>query len=635
MNLIMLKQKLVWFVCFLCLFQAKAQQALTSIKTYKQFQTLAGNPLNSNLGKVEAVKVVYDLKQKTLYFINGHRYKFHFEFCSGYLFDDAYLERFNRINYGTSEEREYLLGNINLDAKQNVYFIDLSVFDYMPEEQIIQLYQVIRENVYFKDRLRFLLNTERLLGLESALKEAIQVMKPAELYENKTYQRVSAGKCTGRIRFVPNLDSLSGKEPLQPYDILVTKGTPKYIPNVVAIILNEFQTPLSHLSVLGVNRKIPIAVDKLLIKDTAFRKLDWQWITLEVSDTRIWYKESGPKYRETNNGKLHQLAMDTTRYCEIVSVADFKNAGADAIGNKAYNFGLLNRVQETGRFKAPESAFAIPFYFYLKHVNTPRIKTLLEQLKTSGERNDESLRKLLEEIRSEIKNTPLDPVLVADIRKILEQSEFTTFRFRSSTNAEDASGFSGAGLYESKTVSLSDTSKTIEKAILKVWASLWSYEAFQERRFFHISDEYLAMGILVHRSFPEEEANGVVITKNMYRPDYEGMTINVQIGDVPVVDPPPGITCDQLVIIHELEASQFNRSVEYISNSNLSNGKTVLSEEEVKCLEFAVRAICEYFWEEGMRNKKLFSFDLVLDIEFKFQGKNRELYIKQARFFNE
>ncbi len=634
MNLTMLKQKLVCIVCLLCLFQVKAQQALTSIGTYKQFQALSGTPLNSNLGKVEAVKVVYDLKQKKIWFINGHRYKFHYEFCSGYLMDDAYLERFNRVNYGTSEEREYLLGNINLDPKQNLYFMDLSVFDYMPEELIIQLYKVIRENVYFKDRLSFLLNTERLLGLESALKESIQVMKPSELYENKTFQRISAGKCTGRIRFEPNLDSLSGKEPLQPYDILVTRGTPKYIPNVAAIILDEFQTPLSHLSVLGVNRKIPIAVDRLLIKDTSFRKLDKQWITLEISDTRIWYKESSPKYKETNHGKLYQLTMDTSR-CEIIPVIEFKDAGADVIGNKAYNFGLLNKVQEIGRFKAPESAFAIPFYFYLKHVNTPRIKALIEQLEAAQKTDDAGLRKLLEEIRFEIKNTPLDSVLVADIRKRLEQSEFKTFRFRSSTNAEDASGFSGAGLYDSKTVDLSDTNKTIEKAVLKVWASLWSYEAFQERRFFHISDEYLAMGILVHRSFPEEEANGVVITKNMYRPDYGGMTINVQIGDVPVVDPPEGITCDQLVIIHELEASQFNRSVEYISNSNLSKGKTVLSEEEVRRLEFAVRAITEYFWDQGMRNKKLFSFDLVLDIEFKFQGKNRELYIKQVRFFNE
>lgn len=631
----MLKQKLICIVCFLCFFQAKAQQALTNIETYKQFQTLSGTPLNSNLGKVEAVKVVYDLKQKKTWFINGNRYKFHYEFCSGYLMDDAYLERFNRINYGTSEEREYLLGNINLDPKLNLYFIDLSVFDYMPKELIIQLYKVIREKVYFKDRLRFLLNTERLLGLESALKESIQVMKPSELYENKTFQRVSAGKCTGRIRFEPSLDSLSGKEPLQPYDILITSGTPKYIPNVAAIILDEFQTPLSHLSVLGVNRKIPIAVDRLLIRDTSFRKLDKQWIALEISDTRIWYKQSSPKYKETNPGKLYQLAMDTTSHCEIVSVSDFKQVGANAIGNKAYNFGLLNKVQEIGRFKAPESAFAIPFYFYLKHVNTPRIKALMEHLQTAQKTDDAGLRKLLEEIRFEIKNTPLDAVLVADIRKRLEQSEFKTFRFRSSTNAEDASGFSGAGLYDSKTVDLSDTNKTIEKAVLKVWSSLWSYEAFQERRFFHISDEYLAMGILVHRSFPEEEANGVVITKNMYRPDYEGMTINVQIGDVPVVDPPEGITCDQLVIIHELEAARFNRSVEYISNSNLSKGKTVLSEDEVKRLEFAVRAISEYFWDQGMRNKKLFSFDLVLDIEFKFQGKNRELYIKQVRFFNE
>ncbi|MDN9015613.1 hypothetical protein Q0P45_14150, partial [Staphylococcus aureus] len=54
-----------------------------------------------------------------------------------------------------------------------------------------------------------------------------------------------------------------------------------------------------------------------------------------------------------------------------------------------------------------------------------------------------------------------------------------------------------------------------------------------------------AMGILVHRSFPNETANGVLVTRNIYREKYAGITVNVQKGDASVVKPDAGVTCDE------------------------------------------------------------------------------------------
>lgn len=633
----MKKQQYLTFLMFLLIFSnVRCQIAKEQLKKYADFKELAGQPLNTNLGPVESVKMVYDLKEKKLYFISYKYYRFHYGFCSEYLGDRNKLEAFNKLNYSTNPNRDYLLGNVNMNAKTNQYFMDLSVFDKMPKESIAAFYEHVKKKVYFGEKLKLLLNTERLLALEDSLKMEIPVMKPSELYESKTFQAISKGMCTGRLRFEDNLDSVPDSRPLLPEDIVVTHGTPKYIPNVSAIILDEFQTPLSHLSILGRNRKIPIAVDLNLIRDTSFRKLAGQWIMLDVSDLDIWYKSTKPRIPEVKNKRPVSLKMDST--CRtLVDLKDFKTAGSDQIGNKAFHFGLMSKVSETGGFKVPEAAFAIPFYFYLKHIDQPKIKQLIASLQKSENTSMDSLKQVLEALQYEIRNTPLDPDLAAAIKTLLQKSHFTTFRFRSSTNAEDAAGFSGAGLYDSKTVDLADSTKTIEKAVLKVWASLWSFEAFRERRLFNFLDDNLAMGILVHRSFPQEEANGVVITKNLYRPDtyLDGMTINVQLGDVSVVEPPQGISCDQLVIVHELEESNFSRIVEYLANSSLTSGKTVLSEEEVKRLELAAKVIRDYFWEKGLHNKKIFSFDLVLDIEFKFQGENRDLYIKQVRFYNE
>lgn len=633
----MKKQQYLVFLLFLLFFSiGHCQEAVKEIKKRIDFKELSGPPLNTNLGSVESVKVVYDLKESKLYFISYKYYNFHYRFCSEYLGDRNTLEAFNKLNYSTNPNRDYLLGNVNVNVKENQYFIDFSVFDKMSGEQIVAFYEYVKKKVFFGDKLKVLLNTERLLALEDSLKTEIPIMKPSELYENKTYQVISKGMCNGRLRFEENLDSVPDSRPLLPEEIVVTHGTPKYIPNVSAIILDEFQTPLSHLSILGRNRKIPIAVDLKLVRDTAFRKLNGEWIILDIANQDSWYKHTKPRVPEVKTKRLVALKMDSTCHT-LVDLNDFKTARSNQIGNKAFHFGLMSKVSETGNFKVPESAFAIPFYFYLKHIDAPKTRQLIASLQNSDKLPLDSLKQVLKALQNEIRNTPLDPNLIQAIKIQLHKSEFTTFRFRSSTNAEDAAGFSGAGLYDSKTVDLNNSTKTIEKAVLKVWASLWSFEAFRERRLFNFSDENLAMGILVHRSFPQEEANGVVITKNLYRPDtdLDEMTINVQLGDVSVVEPPQGVNCDQLVIIHELEESNFSRIVEYLANSTLTDGRTVLSELEVKRLELAAKVIRDYFWEKGLHNKKIFSFDLVLDIEFKFQGENRDLYIKQVRFYND
>lgn len=608
-----------------------AQQALTELKEYSEFKKLAAQPLNSNLGDLESVKLVYSFKDDKLYFINSHVYQFHFSFCSSYLGYLKPLETFNSDNYGPETKREYLLANLNRNPGENAYFIDLSVFDQMPEESIVQLYQTIRAKTYIGN-LKVLLNTERLIALKPSLSKKIQVLLPAELYANKTYQEVSSGKCVGQLRFEPDLDSL--KTPLLPTDILVTKGTPVYFPNVRGILIDEFQTPLSHLVILGKNRGIPIAVDKSIFQDTNLLKLNGEWIELKVTDRRFYYSLAKPSTGNEGTRKTIELVVDTT-ICNLVSVTDFNTVGKDAIGNKAYNFGILDDLKKEGKFKTPESAYAIPFYFYLEHAKRSEIQSYLDQIYSLGPNEDDTLRSLLKKIRKAIKSTPVDPFLVESIHKELDKSDFTTFRFRSSTNAEDAEGFSGAGLYVSKTVDLNDSLKTVERGITEVWSSLWTYEAFQERRFFNISDKNLAMGILIHRSFPEEEVNGVVITKNVYRQNYPGISVNVQFGDVSVVQPPENVVCDQLVIVYEVQVSGFDRTVEYISNSSLGKGTPVMTDKELEQLEFAVEAVKQYYWNTKIKRYKYRSYEnFGLDLEFKLQGEKRELYLKQVRIYN-
>jgi phosphoenolpyruvate synthase/pyruvate phosphate dikinase len=85
--------------------------------------------------------------------------------------------------------------------------------------------------------------------------------------------------------------------------------------------------------------------------------------------------------------------------------------------------------------------------------------------------------------------------------------EGTAVRVRSSTNNEDLPGFSGAGLYTSKTQYPDEGH--ISKSIKQVYASMWNFRAYEERDFYRVDHFMAAMGVLCHPSFQNEQSNGV------------------------------------------------------------------------------------------------------------------------------
>lgn len=607
---------------------SEAQQYLSKIESQEEFSMLSGAPLSSKYGNIASIKVIYEIKTDKIYFINSNFYKYHYEFCQFNLNENNDLGEFNRANYDESEDRKYLLANLNYSKTLNRYFVDLSPYDQMPVGYMKKLYDEIASKTFISSKLSFLLNTARLIEKRDDIKTKFPIILPEEIYQNITFQSVSQGKTYGKLRFISNLDSL--ESPLLPTDIIVIKNTPMYLPLVSGIIVTEFQTPLSHLSILGQNRKIPICAYKSAFSDEKMKLNDLQMVEFRVlKDTfYIAQKNQSVKVRQTKEIILDKnLKVDS-----LIDVRNLNFRSANFAGNKAANFGVLSSLSQTQGFKVPEGGFAIPFYYYEQHLKSTKVDELIK-LAIKYQNTPEKLDAYLAMIREEILVTKLDAKLIAEVKKKLVKSGFKTFRFRSSTNAEDAEGFSGAGLYDSKTVSLIDTSKSIEKGILKVWASLWSNQAFLERSYFGINQHSVSMGILVHRSFPNEAVNGVAITKNLYRENYIGFVINAQLGDIAVVDPPKGVTCDQFICSPRDINSSFQNTIEVITFSSLNHQKLVMTEKEIENLAEQLDTIKRFFY---LKSKTHFSSyeSFGLDIEFKLDEKTRQLYIKQVRFYN-
>lgn len=622
------------FIFFILIFLSAigfSQTHSQKLHSKKEFESFSGLPLSEKYGQVSAIKVVYDLRKKQLYFINSHSYSFHYRFCKEKLKNEVSLDYFNKVNYSNSPKKRFLLANINYFRSLNKYSLEISPTDVMPPEQILLLHQIIIQSSFIQ-QLPLLLNTTRLINLKNEFKSKIEVIHPSDIYKNLDYQAIGKHTKCGQLKFISNWEE--EKQLLKPTDIAIINTTPLVLPKLSGILVTEFQTPLSHLSILAQNRKIPIAAYKKAFEDSSLLKLANKKRCIQVSADTFQILEYNSlntvKRRPTYIKLKYNLKVDS-----VVAISDFKGRSYKYAGNKASNFAILHKLSQKNDFKVPESAFAIPFYFYNQHIQKSALQPLINKVSNHGKHmSEDSLKLILKKIRKQIRSTPVDSLLIACLNQKLSTSTYTRFRFRSSTNAEDAKGFSGAGLYTSKTGIIHDDKKTFEKAIQKVWASLWSYKAFSERQYFNINHKEVFMGILVHRSFPSEKVNGVAITKNVYRKSYTGFVVNAQLGDESVVNPKKGIIADQFVCYPKSNTPpyQYKNTIDVITVSNLNKGNLVTSESEIQHLANQLDIIKRYYY--NLKMIPIPYFDFGLDLEFKLDKESRELYIKQVRPYN-
>lgn len=603
---------------------------VNSIAKKQQFLNLSGKPLTDKFTNMKSVKVVYDYGAKKLYFFNSTRYTYHYDSCLKVLGFNDEIGEFNKQSYNPTNKRTYLLANINYLQDSDDWVMELAASDEMNAGLINFFYNEVNKNVFFKDKLKFYLNSPHVIGLNSKKELKIPTVLSDFIFKRITEQSIENTSSVGILKKY----DLQKKEDFNPKsdEIIIINTTPEFIPTVRGIIITELQTPLSHLVLLAKNRNIPVYVD-----------------------TKVWDKESvnallGKKVEfitkeNSYSLKASQKPIPTKKAVkEIVLKKDFSVTDlvdlettiplniVHSIGSKATNLGLLKQIQkEMKSFKTPEYAFAIPFYYFDQHIKENHLQDKIDALYAIPKDSVKLLDRELKAFRKTVKNSKVNPELLRKIEvKMNAQSDFKNFRFRSSTNAEDMEGFNGAGLYDSKTAIIGDADKTIEKAILDVWSSFWNFRAFQERDLFGINHESCAMGVLVHRSFPDEKANGVLVSKNLYRSQYDGITVNVQLGEESVVKPEPGVTCDEFYCHNFNSLGSF--VVDYRSTSSLNSGMPIVTEKEIKKL-FDISSPLErrlnLLWQKRKMSKRYYP----LDIEFKYLGDEKQLYIKQARAY--
>ncbi|WP_026729150.1 PEP/pyruvate-binding domain-containing protein [Flavobacterium denitrificans] len=617
-------------ILFLLTSSISAQRFSASLPDYEAYKAFKGKPLSDKFSNIESVKIVYDLRQKKMYYFNSTLIQHHYDFVTDYLGYDKGVEVFNDDNYSDTEKnRDYLLGNLNHVKGTDKWVFELAASDHMPILLIERFYNLIVQSTFIGTRLNFYLNNPEKMEWHQQQKFRIPCVKSDYIFNEIKYQEVVSGSTIGILKQykLKDLENIKPKAD----EIIVLDGTPDILPNVRGIIVNELQTPLSHLVLLGKNRKIPIMAYTDAFKDNTIKRLLFKKVEIKIGIDTFYIKETDKKIVLKSNSKKKKLIIDNS-ITDLVSLNTIPKNGVNYIGSKAQNMAYLIAISKQIPFKTPEDAHAIPFYFYTKHIQKKSISPLIEELLANSQKDSMVwIHQQLKKIREAIKKEPIDPELIAKLNQTFKNAAFKNFRFRSSTNAEDLDDFNGAGLYDSKTGILGDSIKTFEKAIKQVWASVWNEASYTERELFGIDQHNIAMGVLVHRSFPDELANGVVITTNIFRKDFPGITVNVQKGENSVVKPEKNEVCEQFVAYHLNDGkNDTDFDVDYTSNSNLNNNEPLLSRKEMSTLFLASKKIEEKMYRYWRKNR----FHPI-DIEFKIVGENRDLYIKQVRPYND
>ena len=191
--------------------------------------------------------------------------------------------------------------------------------------------------------------------------------------------------------------------------------------------------------------------------------------------------------------------IESWRMQFIKHFSEIEEADLPHVGGKGLNLGKLTRA-----------GFQVPQGFC---VTTDAYRLSVQNL---SEQNAEAIKALV-----------LTPELIADIQVAREKLQTATVAVRSSATAEDLAEASFAGQQDTF---LNVPSDALLEALKGCWASLWSERAIAYRQTQDISDEGVAMAVVV-QEMCEADVSGVLFTVSPLSADVAIVESNWGLGE--------------------------------------------------------------------------------------------------------
>ena len=654
---------------------------------YAAFRKMA-YPSKTEMGTSYLVKFIitdFNSDSAVVHFMNTKLRLLHYDFARVVLHDPSSLAEFENEAYYDSVKNTVAGTLVYYTSVDSMVALTFFPTDCITPSQVAAVQRLVESRMLFlapntseksKNRLFYMPSgsaaEKAAAEYDAEFKKAnIPVYTHAQLFGDIPMQIMNTGTAYGTLRKLTaeELDTAI----VSSHDILILETLPAEIPLVAATISKDAQTPLSHVNLAAKARKTPnIAFNGNDLPDSLLALCD-KLVKLEVKSNSytvgVATLEEAQEFWKKNVREPITLTYDLadTGLFDFDSL-DFNSA--KSVGVKAANLAELHKLLPNN---SPDG-FAVPFYHYSHFMDYAQVteelceksfkdcgkegrasgictqvkNACMEQLpeptEASQSKGTVSLRNfvanmiarddfaadtrlreaVLDNIRYMFKHIPIDK----DFGEALDAKVYGLYgdvgvRLRSSTNSEDLSDFNGAGLYKSVKATTREKDLPSDE-IRKVWASVWSFKAFEERELWNIDHMSVQMAVAVHEAFPDEVANGVIITQNIADYSVAGIYVNMQVGETSITNPEGGELPEIISIIPSSRGSV--QSV-LLQHSTLSPDSLILTDREIYDLYQIVQKIQKYFAKLYNEYPDAFA----LDIEFKVMGPERKLVFKQVR----
>ena len=565
-----------------------------------------------------------DSDHPSVYFLNGKRHVNHFTFADSLGIPDEV----GNSGRPFGQLRGQVIFHPNIEANNGelgVYRFRFQPSNSFPFSDIQLVQELLATHMpFFKNNLCYYPLNQAIDLVEEEINlydnSRVCVLYEHDLYADLDYIDYNQEESYGRLNlFQPG--SLPNER-----DIVIMESLPNELSRVAGVISTVTQTPLAHVNLRAIQDQVPNAFIRDASELQEIKDLIGKFVYYKVEANTYTLREATFEEVENHFESLRpsepRIPIRDLSETRILPLSEIGFVDSKSFGSKCANlatmrtFGFVENTIPNG--------YGIPFYYYDTFMKYNNFYEQIEEIINQPEfQSDFDFQEeALSDFRKDIKDGDMPQWMLDDLEEMHRSfPEGTAVRCRSSTNNEDLPGFSGAGLYDSKTQHLDEGH--IKKSIKQVYASLWNYRAYAEREFYRIDHFNTAMGVLCHPNFTDELVNGVGVSIDPFHNTEESFYFNTQIGENLVTNPV------SLSFPEELLLNRFNPS-EYLlirSSSEVSSGDLVLDpiyfdtiSQYLSIIEDEFRTL---YGAEGQA-------DFSMEIEYKIT-KDNKLAIKQTR----
>ena len=600
--------------------------AIPNRETYVLLAYKSDSGIDNHLRNLEAVKfhmVDMDTDRPSVYFMNTKTYQRHDDFQAAVGLDVNPLHGHETM----VGEMVYHPTAVAPDGSLGVYRFQFGANDVYSFEEMSYAFTVLAASMpLLEDNLAYYPMWRGALARyyedQSLYDDSrVDVLLAEDIAFDLEFISLNMGTGFGFLRV------MSLEERPNPRDIVIYETLPNDLPRVAGIITTVPQTPLSHVNLRAVQDGVPNSFVRDALEDGDIDGLIGSYVQYLVGSSGYFLRAATPEevdahYEASRPSETQTPERDLT-VTEITALSDIEFEDWNAFGVKAANVAVLRTLGFPDG--AVPDGFAVPFYFYdefMKH--NEFYDDVEEMLADSGFQSDyDEQESELKKLRKKIKKGETPEWIIAALTEMHSKyPEGQSLRYRSSTNNEDLPGFSGAGLYDSKTQKPDETEEDgIDKSLKQVYASLWNFRAFTEREFHRVDHSAAAMGVLVHPNYTDELANGVAVSSDPFRNRYGSYYVNTQVGEDLVTNPEANSVPEELL----LHPSGAYRVLAY--SNQVESGELLMSDAQIDQLRRHLEVIHDAFEElYDIGDGEPFA----MEIEFKITSDD-VLSIKQAR----